>query len=343
MRLFGPKQKPVAAEESPLEDSTSGVPKFDHPNAGVPDDSPALDAYSNAVTNAVEQASPAVVHVAAQRGRGEGSGFLITPDGFIVTNSHVVQGQKQFAITLQTGEKQVGFLVGDDPYTDLALIQIRSNAKLPHIGFAQAQNVAVGQLAIALGSPLGFQQTVTAGVVSALGRSLRTESGRLVDDVLQTDASLNPGNSGGPLVNSRAEVIGVNTAVIRPAQGISFAISCKTALFVVTELITKGHIERSYLGIAGQNVQLHPAIQRHLSLKADSAVLIFETERGGPAQLAGLQKGDLLITFNNAPVTGIDDLHRLLDGEKAGKSFPVRFVRNGQVMESSIRPQSRRT
>lgn len=335
MRPFRPKQRPVAAEEP-------GVPKFDHLNAGVPDDSPALDAYSDAVTRAVEQASPAVVHVAAQNGRGEGSGFLITPDGFLVTNSHVVQGQNQFEITLQTGEKQTGYLVGDDPFTDLALIQIRSNAKLPHIGFAQAQNIRVGQLAIALGSPLGFQQTVTAGVVSALGRSLRTESGRLVDDVLQTDASLNPGNSGGPLVNSRAEVIGVNTAVIRPAQGISFAISCKTALFVVTELITKGHIERSYLGIAGQNVQLHPAIQRHLNLKVDAAVLIFETERGGPAQLAGLQKGDLLISFNDAPVTGIDDLHRLLDGEKAGRDFPVRFVRNGRVMESKIRPQARR-
>lgn len=335
MRWF-PKTQPVHSAED------AEVPHLTHPNAHPPKDEPALDAYSNSVTTAVEKAGPAVVHVSSKRGRGEGSGFLITPDGFLVTNSHVVQGQREFAITLQTGETMEGSLIGDDPFTDLALVQIRSNAKLPHIGFAQAESLKVGQMAIALGSPLGFQQTVTAGVVSALGRSLRTESGRLVDDVLQTDASLNPGNSGGPLVNSRAEVIGVNTAVIRPAQGISFAISCKTALWVVTELITKGHIERSFLGIAGQNVELHPAILRHLRLENSSAVLVFETERGGPAQLAGLQRGDLVIGFNGQPVKGIDDLHRLLEGKKAGQKFPLRVIREGQVFDVQIEPKTRK-
>ncbi len=318
------------------------IPHLNPKPGSAPDDSAALDAYSQSVTSAVEKAGPAVVHVSTKRGRGEGSGFFITPDGFLVTNSHVAQGHPEFRITLPTGETVSGYLVGDDPFTDLALVQVRSNAKMPHIEFAPAQSIRVGQLAIAMGSPLGFQQTVTAGVVSALGRSLRTESGRLVDDVLQTDASLNPGNSGGPLVNSRAEVIGVNTAVIRPAQGISFAISSKTATFVVTELITKGHIERSYLGIAGQNVELHPAIRRHLQLEEGSAVLVFEAERGGPADHAGIRRGDLVVAFNGKPVTGIDDLHRLLDREKAGQRLPIQIIREGRKLELTIQPHTRR-
>ena len=322
----------------------SNQPENHPPSAGSPsppDDRHALDAYSSAVTGAVEAAGPAVVHVATEGGRGEGSGFVITPDGFLVTNSHVAQGRSTFEITLQTGQSVPGYLVGDDPCTDLALLQIKTNYQTPHVGFADSQSIRVGQMAIALGSPLGFQHSVTAGVVSALGRSLRTESGRLVDDVLQTDAALNPGNSGGPLLNSRGEVIGVNTAVIRPAQGINFAIGCKTALYVITELLTKGRIERSYLGVAGQNVRIHTSLRRQFRVEADTALLVIGVERGGPAAAAGLRKGDLILAFDDEPVGGVDDLHRLLDGEKAGRKSILRIVRGGKVVEVPVKPKRR--
>ena len=243
-------------------------------NNQPPNDSKALDAYSQTVMGVVATAGPAVVNISTPNERGQGSGFFMTPDGFLVTNSHVARGAREFDISLHDGEQLKGYLVGDDPATDLALIQVNHPEKLPHLEFANNQSLRVGQMSIAIGSPLGFQQTVTAGVVSALGRSLRSESGRLIDDVIQTDAALNPGNSGGPLVNSRGEVIGVNTAVIQPAQGICFAISCKTAYYVATELILNGHIERSYLGVGGQNVALLPAAKRRLQLETDTALLL---------------------------------------------------------------------
>ncbi|MDF1811278.1 MAG: trypsin-like peptidase domain-containing protein [Verrucomicrobiales bacterium] len=322
--------------------SNQGVKGHRSSDLNPPDDSEALDAYSESLIKTVEKAGPAVVHVASRNGQGHGSGFLMTPDGFLVTNSHVAQGKTEFDITLQNGAEARGYLVGDDPATDLALIQVTSPEKLPHLEFANDLTLRVGQLAIAIGSPLGFQQTVTAGVVSALGRSLRSESGRLIDDVIQTDAALNPGNSGGPLVNSRGEVIGVNTAVIRPAQGICFAISCKTACYVATELILNGRIERSYLGIAGQNVGLLPAAKRKLRINTDTALLVFEVQPGGPADRAGLRPGDLIIGFDGNPVSGIDDLHRLLGKEMAGKLFPLRIVRNGEEREVQIEPVSSR-
>ena len=307
----------------------------------APDDQQALDAYSSAVTNSVKKAGPAVVHIATGNGQAHGSGFLMTPDGFIVTNSHVAGGNRQFRVTLQDGEELPGYLVGDDPVTDLALLQVNTRSPLPHLKFANGEALRVGQLAIAIGSPLGFQQTVTAGVVSALGRSLRSESGRLIDGLIQTDASLNPGNSGGPLVSSHGEVIGVNTAVIRPAQGISFAIGCQTALFVATELITNGRIERCFLGVAGQNVALHPAARRRFRIPTETALLVVEVENGSPAHDAGVRKGDLIVGFASEDISGIDDLHRMLDKSRAAKSWPIRIIRNGREGELAVVPRSR--
>lgn len=308
----------------------------------APHDREALDAYSTAVTQAVETSGPAVVHVATGNGHAHGSGFLMTPDGFLVTNSHVAGGNREFRITLQSGEEFPGYLVGDDPFTDLALLQISTQSTLPRLDFANEGSLRVGQMAIAIGSPLGFQQTVTAGVVSALGRSLRSETGRLIEDVIQTDASLNPGNSGGPLVNSHGEVIGVNTAVIRPAQGISFAIGCKTALYVATELITNGKIDRCYLGVAGQNVNLLPAAQRRFKLKENTALLVVEVESGSPAAEAGIRDGDLIVGFAETPIHGIDDLHRMMGKERADQPWPVEFIRNGEKLIRRIVPRPRR-
>ncbi len=307
----------------------------------APDDREAHDAYSSAVIRAVETAGPAVVHVSTANGHAHGSGFFMTPDGFLVTNSHVAGGNREFRITLQNGEQVPGYLVGDDPFTDLALLQVSAKVAVPHVSFANDTSLRVGQLAIAIGSPLGFQQTVTAGVVSALGRSLRSETGRLIEDVIQTDASLNPGNSGGPLVSSRGEVIGVNTAVIRPAQGISFAIGCKTALYVATELITNGQIERCYLGVAGQNVTLLPAAQRRFRLAKETALLVVEVESGSSADDAGLRDGDLVVGFAGESIHGIDDLHRLMGKERAGKAWPVRIIRNGTDRELKVVPRPR--
>jgi len=310
-------------------------------NAEPPNDHQALDAYSESVISAVESAGPAVVNISTPNDRGQGSGFFMTPDGFLVTNSHVARGAREFDIALHDGEHVKGYLVGDDPATDLALIQVSHPEQLPHLEFANDRSLRVGQMSIAIGSPLGFQQTVTAGVVSALGRSLRSESGRLIDDVIQTDAALNPGNSGGPLVNTRGEVIGVNTAVIQPAQGICFAISCKTAHYVATELILNGKIERSYLGVGGQNVALLPAAKRRFKIELDTALLVLEIHPGSPAHLAGLNKGDLIIGFNDQPIGDIDDLHRLLVKETVGTQFPLRIVRAGSEHQVMIEPQVR--
>tara|TARA_R110002096_G_scaffold4493_12_gene20866 strand:- start:3031 stop:4041 length:1011 start_codon:yes stop_codon:yes gene_type:complete len=328
--LFGSGKKRVPEPPSPS-------------NLPAPDNRAALDAYSEAVTQSVEISGPAVVHVATGNGHAHGSGFLMTPDGFLVTNSHVAGGNREFRITLQSGEELPGYLVGDDPFTDLALLQINTQSPLPHLTFANESSLRVGQMAIAIGSPLGFQQTVTAGVVSALGRSLRSETGRLIEDVIQTDASLNPGNSGGPLVNSRGEVIGVNTAVIRPAQGISFAIGCKTALYVATELITSGRIDRCYLGVAGQNVNLLPSAQRRFKLTENTALLVVEVESGSPADEAGLRDGDLIVGFAESAIHGIDDLHRMMGKERANQRWPIEVIRNGEKLTRHVTPRPRST
>src|SRR5882672_7972028 len=307
-----------------------------------------LDAYSRAVTSVAEQVSPSVVKLEVQgappetKGRGprrgpdqatgSGSGFVVTPDGYVLTNSHVVSGAKRITVAL---------LDGDDPDTDLALVRIDA-PHLTALSFADSTALRVGQLAVAIGNPYGFDTTVTAGVVSALGRSLRTQSGHLVDDVIQTDAALNPGNSGGPLVDAQGRVIGVNTAMIMPAQGICFAIASNTASFVMGKLIHEGRIRRAYLGVAGQNVPLHRRVVRFHGLPHETGVFVVSTEPGSPAAQAGLLDGDLIVAYGDKPIAGIDDLHRLLTEEQAGVASALTIIRDLKKVTLSVQPRLRR-
>ncbi|HME45042.1 MAG TPA: trypsin-like peptidase domain-containing protein [Syntrophorhabdales bacterium] len=313
-----------------------------------------LDAYSMAVTRAVEKVAPAVVKIdvkqrvsgsAARRGapdelQGSGSGFIFTPDGFILTNSHVVHHAAEIAVTLSDGRSFPGYMVGDDPDTDLAVIRIDA-PNLTAAALGDSSPLRVGQLVIALGNPYGFYSTVTAGVISALGRSLRSQSGRLIDDVIQTDAALNPGSSGGPLVTSRGDVIGVNTAVILPAQGICFAIAVNTAKFVVAGLIKEGRIKRSYIGVAGQTVPLHRRIVRFYRLSFESGVLVESVENASPAQKAGVAKGDIIVGFEDKAIGAIDDLHRALTQEKVNTRLPVTILRGTEKLTLEIIPAER--
>ncbi|HUI66873.1 MAG TPA: trypsin-like peptidase domain-containing protein [Nitrospirota bacterium] len=310
-----------------------------------------LDAYSRAVITAADKVSPSVVNIEVRqpaRGRqaiprssremqASGSGFIFTPDGFILTNSHVVHDAEGIEVTLPDGRRFQAHIVGDDPDTDLAVIRVPAQDLLAvHLG--DSQNVRVGQLVIAIGNPYGFQYTVTAGVVSALGRSLRAGSGRLIDSVIQTDAALNPGNSGGPLVTSRGDVIGVNTAVILPAQGICFAIGINTAKFVVASLIKDGKVRRSYIGVGGQDVQLVRRIVRFHDLPVASGVMVVSIESYSPALRAGLRVGDIIVGFGGVAVTGIDGLHKLLTQEKVGVNFPITVIRGTEKLELHIVP-----
>jgi S1-C subfamily serine protease len=312
----------------------------------VPDDDRGLlDAYSSAVVRAVELAAPSVVwiHVerpappAGRRGRrgpvepqnGSGSGFVITPDGFIVTNSHVVHGATKIEVLLPDGYHGAANLIGDDPDTDLAVIRIQAPNLAPAT-FGDSQKVRVGQLVVAVGTPYGLETTVTTGVVSALGRSLRSQTGRLIDNVIQTDAALNPGNSGGPLVNTHGEVIGANSAVILPAQGICFAIAANTAQWVASELIRHGKVRRSVLGISGHTVELGRRLARFHRLEQPTAVRVAGVAPGGPAERAGLREGDLVVGFAERPVLGIDDLQRYLSGEMVGVEVSVTVVRRAE-------------
>jgi S1-C subfamily serine protease len=273
---------------------------------------------------------------------GSGSGFIFTPDGFILTNSHVVHSASRIEAVLVDGRRFEADLVGDDPDTDLAVIRINAPNLLP-AQLGESQAIRVGQLAVAIGNPYGFQCTVTAGVVSALGRSLRAKSGRLMDDVIQTDAALNPGNSGGPLVSSRAEVIGVNTAMIMQAQGICFAIAIDTAKFVASRLIRDGHVRRSFIGIAGQNVPLPRRVVRYYNLPVESGILVISFENNSPARHAGLLEGDIIIGFDGQPVGGIDDLHRLLTDERVGRTSPLLVLRRTDKITLDVVPQESRT
>jgi S1-C subfamily serine protease len=303
-----------------------------------------LDAYSETVSVAASEVAPAVVNIQVKnpslgrRGEGGGSGFIIAPDGFILTNSHVVHGAKSIQVTLNDARTFSGTLIGDDPDTDLAVVRIDS-AQLPFLAFADSKKLRVGQIAIAIGSPYGFQQTVTAGVVSALGRSMRAQSGRLMDDIIQTDAALNPGNSGGPLVNSSGQVIGVNTAVILPAQGLCFAIAANTAQLVAAWLIRDGKIRRSYLGLAGQNTTIHTRLVRHHKLANNQGVVVAGTEPDGPAQQSGLAEGDIIISFKGVPISSIDDLHRALVGEEIGIKSTLTIIRGVEMMDLTVVPQ----
>ena len=296
-----------------------------------------LDVYSQTVTAVAEQVSPSVVRIEAS---GSGSGFVMTPDGYLLTNSHVVNGSTRVEVTLHDGQRLPAQVVGDDPHTDIALVRIDA-PKLVALTFANSSALRVGQLAIAVGNPYGFDCTVTAGVVSALGRSLRTKTGRLIDDVIQTDAALNPGNSGGPLVDSRGQVIGVNTAMIMPAQGICFAIAANTASFVMGKLIHEGRIRRSYLGVAGQSVPLHRRVVRFHSLPNESGVFVVSVEPNSPAKLAGLREGDLIVAFCDQPIAGVDDLHRLLTEEQAGVGASMTILRDLKKQSLWVEPTLR--
>jgi S1-C subfamily serine protease len=318
--------------------ATSGPPgSGDAP----PRDRILLDAYSEAVADAAEWVSPAVAHLQVDSGRagvgGSGSGFLFTRDGLLLTNSHVVRGARSVLATFSDGASSEAKILGTDPATDTAVLRIAPR-DVPALTLGSSRAVRVGQLAIAVGNPYGFQNTVTAGVVSALGRSLRAQNGRLIDDVLQTDAALNPGNSGGPLVDSRARVIGVNTAIIPGAQGLCFAIAIDTVRWVVERILTEGRVRRGHLGVAGANVELAARTARHFELANTRAVRVESLQDGGSAQRAGLQKGDLIVGFAEQSVNGIDDLHRLLTARRIGASCPVVVLRGMLKLELSIVP-----
>jgi S1-C subfamily serine protease len=304
------------------------------------DDDELLDAYSAAVTTAAARITPSVVNIeVGQKGRGggSGSGFFFTPDGFLLTNSHVVSGATSIEVALNDGTRCAGTIVGDDPHTDLAVVRISApNQTAARLG--DSDSIRPGQLVVAVGNPYGFQCTVTAGVVSALGRTMRARSGRLIDNVIQTDAALNPGNSGGPLVNSRGEVIGVNTAVILPAQGICFAIGVNTAKFVASRLIRDGRIARSFVGVAGQTVPLHRRIVRYYELAAETAVLVLSVEEKSPAAEAGLREGDLIVGFGERGIASVDDLHRVLTEEQIGAASELTIIRGTERLVRAIVP-----
>jgi S1-C subfamily serine protease len=311
-----------------------------------------LDAYSQAVAAAVDRVAPAVVHLQVrQRGRsnaapasevplGSGSGAIFTPDGFVLTNSHVVHGATAIEATLIDGRSFPAYLVGDDPDSDLAVLRLHAD-NLAHAELGDSAAIRVGQLVIAIGNPFGFQCSVTAGVVSALGRSLRSGTGRLIDDIVQTDAALNPGNSGGPLVTAQGRIIGINTAIIRPAQGLCFAIASNTAKFVVAELLRHGKVRRSYIGLGAQTVVLPRRIARFHGLQGEAGARVMQMAPGSPAAVAGLQVGDTIVAFNGTAVTGVDALHRLLTAERAGRQTEVTVLRLTQMLTLPIVPAER--
>jgi S1-C subfamily serine protease len=311
-----------------------------------------LDAYSRAVAAAVDRVAPAVVHLQARhRDRadpdmaaevpvGSGSGVIFTPDGFVLTNSHVVHNASAIEATLTDGRSFPAYLVGDDPDSDLAILRLHADS-LAHAELGDSGAIRVGQLVIAIGNPFGFQCSVTAGVVSALGRSLRSGTGRLIDDIVQTDAALNPGNSGGPLVTAQGRIIGVNTAIIRPAQGLCFAIASNTARFVVAELLRHGKVRRSYIGVGAQTVALPRRVVRFHGLRAEAAARVMSIAPGSPAARAGLQIGDTIVAFDGVPITGIDALHRLMTADRAGRKVELQVLRLTQKLGLSIAPAER--
>lgn len=322
--------------------------------AGKPGDSdaPLLDAYSNTVVNVAKKVSQSVVQIKVSgrqkdgqppvRGRaqpdgGTGSGFLISSDGYVITNNHVVAGAAKIDVALPDGRDFEATLIGRDPATDIAVIKIYGEG-LKAIRFADSNQVQVGQIAIAVGNPYGFQYSVTAGVVSALGRTLRSESGRLIDDVIQTDAALNPGNSGGPLVNSQGDVIGVNTAVILPAQGICFAVSANLTAMVAGKLIMHGRVRRGYLGIAGQLISLTERIKQYNHLNAKTGVIVVSTEADGVSYNSELMQGDIIVEFNQQAVTSVDDLHKLLTEETIGQRTAMTVLRDNFRREITVIP-----
>jgi S1-C subfamily serine protease len=299
----------------------------------------ALDAYSCCIADVAEQASPSVVAIHAthkNRHHGSGSGFAFTPDGLILTNSHVVHGAHGIRVETTQGHALDAELIGEDPHTDTALL--RARVELPSLPLGNSRKLRVGQIAIAIGNPLGFECSVTAGVVSALGRSLRSGTGRLLDNVIQTDAALNPGNSGGPLCDSAGRVIGMNTAIVAAAQGICFATAVDTVQWVALQLLQHGRVRRGYVGIVAETATVPQRLRRHMELPGRTAVRITSTIPKGPARQAGLESGDLLLRFDNTPIAGIDDLHRALHAEQIGRRVPVELWRLGRLVKSIVVP-----
>lgn len=299
----------------------------------------ALDAYSRAVVTASERVMPTVVNIEVKsRGRraGTGSGFLFSSDGYILTNSHVVHGGKRIEASLTGGLNYEARIVKSDPDTDLAVLKIESSQPLPSVEFAQPEKLRVGQIAIAIGNPLGFQCTVTSGIISALGRAFRSRSGRLMENIVQTDAALNPGNSGGPLVNSAGEVIGVNTAMIMGSQGICFAIPLSTVLLVLPDLIRGRKPQRGYLGLVGQTIPIHRRIARYHRLNSESGVLVTSLAEKGPAQIAGVKERDVIVGFRDREIPDIDTLHRHLSADSIGREFALTVIRRAEKLTFSI-------
>ena len=323
--------------QSPGTAGVTGVTIHDPPSA----DDTLLDAYSTAVTRAVERASAAVIHLEVPATGSSGSGFFISPDGYALTNSHVVHEASEIRVAMSDGRRLAADLVGDDPDTDLAAVRVRAT-DLAHLSLADSDRVRPGQIAVAIGSPMGFQQTITAGIVSALGRSLRAQSGRSIDNIIQTDAALNPGNSGGPLIDTRGEVIGVNTAIIRPAQGICFAIASNIARWVAGWLIKDGRVRRSYIGIGGQNVPLLRALVLAYRLANEGGVLVTTVEAKSPADRAGVREGDVILSVAGTPTPRVDALHRLLTADRIGSATELQVLRGVELLTLNITPQESR-
>jgi S1-C subfamily serine protease len=314
----------------------------------LPDDGDdALDAYSRVVTGVTERTAPGVVAIAVaeridERGRrvpgGGGSGFVFTPDGLVLTNAHVVAGARGIEVLTTAGQRLEADVLGADPHTDIALLRVASAQPLPVLELGSSRGIRVGQLVVAIGNPFGYECTVTAGVVSALGRSLRATTGRLIEDVIQTDAALNPGNSGGPLLDSAGRAIGVNTAIIAAAQGICFSVSIDIARQVVPELMRHGRVRRASLGIGAQNTRLPRRYVRYFDLPADSAVRVVEVAEGGPAKSAGIEAGDILVDIDGSPIDGIDALHRMLDAARIGQGAELSLIRRDRKLTVSLVP-----
>ena len=319
---------------------TAGNKQAPVTSAPAKDDIALLDDYSRTIVSAVDRVTPSVVNIESRangsRG-GSGSGFIIAPDGFILSNSHVVHGAREIVVNLSDGRESRAQLVGDDPDTDLAVIRIDA-AQLSHVRLADSETLRVGQIAIAIGNPLGFQASVTAGVISALGRSMHAQSGRLIDNIIQTDAALNPGNSGGPLANSAGEVIGVNTAVIRPAQGICFAIASNTAKFIAGWLIKEGRFRRGYIGVAGQTSPLHRRVARFYHLANESGAMVVSVEKGSPAEQSRIRPDDVIVALNDEPIASVHDLHKKLVGDRIGTPCKLTVLRGTEQLTIYVTP-----
>jgi S1-C subfamily serine protease len=311
------------------------------------DDTALMDAYSNAVVDVVEAVSPAVVHVQVKgvRGgrpaQGSGSGVIVSPDGLVLTNNHVIDGAQSITLAQGDGQHFSARLLGRDPDTDIAVLRAETTERLKFARLADSKKLRPGQIAIAIGNPLGFQSTVTAGIISAVGRSLRAENGRLIDDVIQTDAALNPGNSGGPLVNSRGHVIGINTATIMGAQGLCFAVASNTAEYVLTQILSHGRVRRGVLGIVAEHVVLPQRVRHSLGLNQAGAIGIRGVQANGPAESAGIKAGDIMIALDDVAIAGVDDVSRVLDAKHINQKAIATVLRNGEKLDFAIVPEER--